>query len=242
MKLGNDFRGTGKLSEAITEYKKAKIIDSAKPDPDIKIKEVEDQILAEKESKSKQEISQKFDAAMKAGDDFRGTGKLTESIIEYNKAKAIDATKTSPDIKIKEVEAQILSEKETKTKKEIADKYNASMKAGADFKVAGKLSEARAECVKAKGIDASQTEPDKKIAEIDNEIDAQASLAEKKKQIDGLLKEGADLEIKNEIIYVYHTHSYSSRSSIIDNGNHDDLFDDLFEFKIVNFLQYSLTS
>jgi tetratricopeptide (TPR) repeat protein len=199
MKLGNDFRGTGKLSEAITEYKKAKIIDSAKPDPDIKIKEVEDQILAEKESKSKQEISQKFDAAMKAGDDFRGTGKLTESIIEYNKAKAIDATKTSPDIKIKEVEAQILSEKETKTKKEIADKYNASMKAGADFKVAGKLSEARAEFVKAKGIDASQTEPDKKIAEIDNEIDAQASLAEKKKQIDGLLKEGADLEIKNEL-------------------------------------------
>jgi hypothetical protein len=70
------------------------------------------------------------------------------------------------------------------------------MKLGNEFKVAGKLTEARAEFVKAKGIDGSQSEPDKKITEIDNELGTQASLAEKKKQIDGLLKEGVDFEIK----------------------------------------------
>jgi tetratricopeptide (TPR) repeat protein len=199
MKAGDDFRGTGKLTEAIAEYNKAKVIDGSKSEPDAKIKEVEDQIKKEKDSKSKQEITQKFDAAMTAGNNFRGTGKLTEAIAEYNKAKLIDATQTSPDIRIKEVEAQILAEKDVKAKKEIADKYNAAMKAGTDFKVAGKLSEARAEFVKAKGIDASQTEPDKKIAEIDNEIGTQATLAEKKKQIDVLLKQATELEIKNEL-------------------------------------------
>lgn len=197
MKSGDDLRGTGKLTEAIAEYNKAKGIDGSKTEPDTKIKEVEEQIIREKESKNKQEISQKFDAAMKAGDDFRGTGKLTEAIAEYNKAKLIDGTQTLPDTKIKEVEAQILSEKEAKNKKEIADKYNAAMKAGNDFKIAGKLSEARAEFVKAKSIDGSQNEPDKKISEIDTELGTQATLAEKKKQIDGLLKDAADLESKN---------------------------------------------
>jgi tetratricopeptide (TPR) repeat protein len=199
MKAGDDFRGTGKLTEAITEYKKAKVIDSSKPEPDAKIKEVEAEILNQADAKANKEKVDKFNAAMKAGDDFRGTGKLTEAISEYNKAKLIDATQTLPETKIKEVEAQILAEKEAKSKKEIADKYNAAMQLGNDFKVAGKLAEARAEFVKAKGIDGSQAEPDKKITEIDNELGTQATLAEKKKKIEGLLKEGADLEIKNEL-------------------------------------------
>jgi epidermal growth factor receptor substrate 15 len=199
MKAGDDFRVTGKYTEAIAEYKKAKVIDGSKTEPDTKIKEVEAEIITQADAKAQKEKADKFAATMKAGDEFRGTGKLTEAIAEYNKAKLIDGTQTSPDTKIKEVEAQILSEKEAKSKKEIADKYYAAMKAGSDFKLAGKLTEARAEYVKAKDIDGSQSEPDKKISEIDNELGTQATLAEKKKQIDALIKEGIDLEGKNEL-------------------------------------------
>lgn len=198
MKAGDDLRAAGKFVEAKVEYVKAKGIDGTQTAPDEKIKQMETEMADQANAKAAKEKSDKYNAAMKAGDDLRAAGKLTEAKTEYSKAKTIDGTQTAPDIKIKEIDTEIGNQALAKEQKEKSDKYNAAMKAGSDLRAAGKLTEARAEYAKAKSIDGTQTAPDDKIREIDAELGNQVAAQEKKKQIDNLLLEGGSLFAKKE--------------------------------------------
>ncbi len=198
MKAGDDLRAAGKYVEAKVEYVKAKGIDGTQIAPDERIKQMETEMADQATAKAAKEKADKYNAAMKAGDDFRAAGKFTEAKAEYNKAKGIDATQTAPDVKIKEVDAEMANQANAKELKDKADKFAAAMKAGDNLKTAGKLTEARTEYVKAKSIDGTQTAPDDKIKEIDAELGDLAATQEKKKQVDGLLAEGGSLLAKKE--------------------------------------------
>ena len=198
MKAGDDLRLAGKLTEAKAEYTKAKGIDGTQTEPDVKIKEVEDQILAESSAKSAKEKADKYAAAMNAGNDLRAAGKLTEAKAEYTKAKGIDGTQTEPDVKIKEVDDQILAESSAKTAKEKADKYAAEIKAGDNLRKAGKLADARDEYSKAKNTDPANPLADVKIKEVEAEIANLNSSMEKKKQVEDLMKVANELFVKED--------------------------------------------
>lgn len=198
MKAGDDFRAAGKYVEAKAEYVKAKGIDGTQTDPDTRIAAVDAEMADQATAKAAKEKADKYAAAMKAGDDFRAAAKYTEAKAEYTKAKGIDATQTAPDEKIKAIDEEMANATAAKEAKEKADKYNAAMKAGNDLQAAGKLTEARAEYVKAKGIDGTQTAPDEKIKAIDAALGDQAAAQEKKKQIDELMSAGGALMAKKE--------------------------------------------
>ncbi|MDD2983347.1 MAG: hypothetical protein PHQ74_08160 [Crocinitomicaceae bacterium] len=168
-------RESGKLEEAIAEYKKAQGIDKTKTEPATKIKEVETEISALAASKSAKEIEEKFNASMLAANGLREAGKLEEAITEYKKAQGIDKTKTEPATKIKEVETEISALAASKSAKEIEEKFNASMLAANGLREAGKLEEAITEYKKAQGIDKTKTEPATKIKEVETEISALAA-------------------------------------------------------------------
>ena len=172
MEKANDLRAAGKLNEAITEYTKAQGIDNTKPEPAVKIQEVQAELLALNASKSAEEKGEKFNAAMAQGNTLRAAGKLEEAIAEYQKAQAIDGTKTSPAIKIQEVQDEISALASSKSIEEKAAKFNAALEKGNTLRAAGKLEEAIAEYKKAQGIDSARPEPEIKIEEVQKEINA----------------------------------------------------------------------
>ena len=191
MEAGNTLRTAGKFEEAIAEYKKAQVIDNSKPEPALKIKEVQDEMTTLASNKSAKEKEEKFNAAMEAGNSLRTAGKLEEAIAEYKKAQVIDNSKPEPATKIKEVQDEITALNANKSAKEKEEKFNAAMEAGNALRTAGKLEEAIAEYKKAQVIDNSKPEPTTKIKEVQDEItalNANKSAKEKENQFNAAME------------------------------------------------------
>src|SRR5690606_27249956 len=94
---------------------------------------------------------EKFDAAIKAGDDLVAQNKLKEAKAKYTEAGVIDGTSTIPPAKIKEVEDKLAAENDAAAKKALEEKFNAAMKAGDDLASTDKLEEAKKKYEEAKG-------------------------------------------------------------------------------------------
>lgn len=171
---------TEQLETAKGKYEEVLKIDATNAAAKTKIAEVDKKMAAKLAAADK---AQKYAEAMQKGNEALSANDLALAKSSYQAAVALDNTKAEAKDQLAKVEKMLADNATAAANKA---KYEAAVKAGNDFQAAGKLTEAKAKFVEAKGIDPTQTLPTEKITEID------ALLADqnKTKQIETLLAEG----------------------------------------------------
>jgi epidermal growth factor receptor substrate 15 len=184
MEKADNLFTAGKLVEAKASYTEASALDAANTAPKEKIKQIDGLLAAEAKTKAKLE---QYTAAMKAGDELLGAGKLGEAKAKFNEAATLDPAQSLPQQKIAQIDAQLETEASAKAK---TQKYNAAMQEGEVLLTAGKLEEAKAKFTEATQIDATQKLPKDKIAAIDLQIAENNKKLQKGQQFDLAMKAG----------------------------------------------------
>lgn len=195
MKEANDLYAATKLTEAKAKVNEALVLDKmSQPAKDLLAK-IDADIKAQGDAAAKKD---KFDAAIKAGDDLVAQNKLKEAKAKYTEAGVIDGTSAIPPAKIKEVDDIIAAESDAAAKKALNEKFDAAMKAGSDLALANKLEEAKKKYEEAKGIDGTRPEPQAKIDEINAKLKAIADAKQAKEAFDALIIDGDKLLTENK--------------------------------------------
>ena len=201
MKAGEDLVTANKLAEAKVKYQEAQKIDPSQTKPAENIAKIDKLLADQAEAAKNKEKTDKYNAAMKSGDDLMASNKLAEAKIKYQDAQKIDASQTKPAENIAKIDKLIADQAEAAKNKEKTDKYNAAMKIADDLMASNKLAEAKVKYQDAQKIDASQTKPAENIAKIEKLLLDQAEAQKAKDKADkisALLKEGSTLFGKND--------------------------------------------
>lgn len=178
MSEGEALAGSGKFADAKNKFLEAGTIDPSQAAPKQRVADMDKKIAEELANNEK---TAKYQAAFDAGVAAMGSNDLAAAKTKFTEALAIDGTKPEAKAKLAEVEALISGNaKAAETEKKYAD----AIKAGSDLVTAGKLAEAKAKFQEAKTLKPSESLPDQKIAEIDQQLAGK----EKQKQIDDALK------------------------------------------------------
>lgn len=175
---------------AKTKFTEAQTLDPAAAAPKQRLAEVEKKIA---ENLANAQKTEKYNAAMTAGNAAMASGDLAAAKTKYQEATAIDGTKQEAKDKLAQVN-QLIADAAAKQANQA--KYDAAVKAGGDLLAAGKLTEAKAKFTEAQALDPGQALPKQKIAEIET---LQAA-AEKQKQVEALLKEGDAALAKKDVV------------------------------------------
>jgi len=170
----------GNFEGAKNKFQEALAIDGTQAVPKKRIVDADKKIA---EGIANLEKTEKYNAALAAGNLALSGGQLPEARAKYQEAIALDGTRTEAKDKLAQVDKLIADEVAKNANKA---KYDLAVKAGTDLLAANKLSEAKAKFQEAQTLDPSQLLPKQKITEIEGLI----ANVEKQKQIDGFLKEG----------------------------------------------------
>ena len=159
-------------------------IDNTKAEAKEKLAEVE-KILADNTQLAAQK--DKYDAAVKAGNDLLAQNKLAEAKKKFEEAGAIDATQTLPKEKVKEIDGLLAkADKEKQVTQLLAE--------GAAALGKKDLSGAKGKYQQVLSLDASNATASEKIAEITKLENDQAGEAQKTAAFEKLKGEGAALQ------------------------------------------------
>lgn len=184
---GTSLQGQSKLTEAKAKFQEAGKLDPTQTVPPAKIKEIDDLIAKQAADKQK---TDKYNAAITAGEQLLSSGKLPEAKAKYQEAASIDPTQSVPKQKITEIDGLITgkaaeAEKKAKVDKLIADGTTAFGK--------NELVGAKAKFEEALKLDAGNSVAQTKLNAVNAKINAQKSEAEKQQQFEKLKAEGMQL-------------------------------------------------
>ena len=171
------------------KYEEAQLLDAASQVPKQKLIELgkkEAQANAEKDK------NQKYQEAFNAGVAAMGTKDYTAAKEKFLAASTIDNTKKEAKDKLAEVEKILADNAQAQAQK---DKYDLAVKTGSDLLAQNKLPEAKKKFEEASALDPAQTLPKEKIQEIDGLI----AKADKEKQLNQLLADGAAAFAKKDL-------------------------------------------
>lgn len=180
VKEGDAANTAKKYEDAISKYEQAIQI---KPTPEI-VGEIEaiKKIMADLASAG--EKKEKYDEAIKSGDELFKSSKWDESIAKYKEAIAIDNSLPYPAQKITELE-KLKAEANAKEQKKAS--YDAAVLAADNLFNTANWDEAKAKYREALVIDNAQTYPIGKISEIDGILAGAAEEAKLKKKYEDIL-------------------------------------------------------
>ncbi|MFN5417224.1 MAG: hypothetical protein ACK5B9_09220 [Flavobacteriia bacterium] len=167
---------SNKLPEARAKFVEAKSLDPSQTLPDTKIKEIDAKIAASEQNKVKTE---KYNAAMKAADDFFKANKLTEARAKYVEASQIDNTQSKPTENINKIDQLIADQEKAKKEKEKNDKIALLTKDAAALYAKNDLENAKKKYQEVLTLDDKNAEANSKINEINIKIAANQGEAEK---------------------------------------------------------------
>ena len=180
-----------KYDEAKTNYADASKIKPTETYPKTKMTEIDGIISnlskAEADAKAKAEaervLNEKYQTAIKSGDDLLASKKYSEAKTSYNSASTLKPAETYPKTKVKEIDATLAAiakadadakaklEADAKAKadaeKALNDKYAATVKKADDLLTATKYNEAKTAYNEALTIKPTETYPKTKISQID---------------------------------------------------------------------------
>lgn len=181
---GDELKTAGKYTEAIGAYESAKAFTEDPAPVNAKIQEVNELLANAEKAKQAKDLQEKYNTAFQKGEGLKTAGKYQEAIAAYNEAKAIDPSKTDPDVRISEIN-QLLADQ---TQKEALAKQKAEqiavLVADGDALFAGeKYTEAIAKYSEVKTIDPANTVVDAKIAKA-NEMLKQLLAKQSQKEIE----------------------------------------------------------
>jgi len=129
---------------------------------------------------------QKYEAAVKAGNDLFTAGKLAEAKVKFVEANKIDATQSLPVDKIKEIDATLASEAKKAEVAKLMSEGNTNL-------TAKKFTDAKAKYQQVLTIDAGNTEAKSKLAEAIQGENNAIGEAERKAKFQTLKTEGIAL-------------------------------------------------
>lgn len=190
---GDGLAGQKKYQEALAKYQEAIGI---KPDMmvDQKITDLKKQISDLAAEKDKKE---KYDLAMKDGEALLLANKLEEAKIKFTEASTIDDKQQLPKDKIKQIDAKLLADANSKQKKE---KYDAAMAAGEELMAAAKWQDAKVKFTEASTIDDKQQLPKDKIKQVDAKLLQESQAKEKSYKYDNLMKAAEELYLAGKLV------------------------------------------
>jgi tetratricopeptide (TPR) repeat protein len=180
------------LEDALAKYEAAKAINDT-PEVNEKIAGVQDAINTAKSEADKEAT---YNALIADAEAKFGADDLQAAIDKYTEATTLDPSKPEPANRIVEIQT-ILDERAANQAKN--DQFATLMKEGSDLMAANDLENAKAKFQEASSVDATSTEPQVKIDEIDALIAQNESDQEKQEQFTALMKEGSDLMASNDL-------------------------------------------
>jgi Trp operon repressor len=186
VKKGDDAFAAKDWSNAKTAFTEASSLKPGEQYPKTKISEI-DGILA-KELKDK-ELNEKYQAAIKKGDDAFASKSWTAAKTAYTEASGLKASEQYPKTKISEIDGILANE--TKAK-ELEAKYLAAIKKGDDAFAAKDWNNAKAGYNEALGLKAGEKYPKDKITEIDGLIAKDLKDKELNEKYQAAIKKGDD--------------------------------------------------
>lgn len=189
---GNTDLKASKYEDAVAAFTEVLTLDAENAEAKTKLAEAQKKI---EELANEAEREKQYAALIQEGDQANTAKKLEDALAKYQSAKTL---KDTPEVneKIKAVQeainvAKSEADKEAKYNALIAD---AQAKFGADD-----LQGAIDKYKEAGAVDPTQTEPAKKITEIQAMLDAQAEASAKEEQFNALMKAGNDLLAANDL-------------------------------------------
>jgi epidermal growth factor receptor substrate 15 len=111
MAAGNNALAGGELTEAKTKFTEAVGLDGTKQEAKDKLAEV-NKLIADQAAAQANKV--KYDAAIKAGDDFLAANKLPEAKAKFTEAVGLDANQVYPKQKLTEIEGLLASAEKQK--------------------------------------------------------------------------------------------------------------------------------
>jgi hypothetical protein len=193
MKAGEDLVTANKLAEAKLKYQEAQKIDASQTKPAENIAKIDKLIADQAEAAKSKEKADKYNAAMKSGDDLMASNKLPEAKVKYQEAQKIDASQTKPAENIAKIEKLLLNQVEAQKAKEKADKITALLKEGSTLFGKNDLENAKIKYQDVFALDQTNAEATSKINDINAKIAAKNSEAEKIEKFKTLKTKGLDL-------------------------------------------------
>jgi epidermal growth factor receptor substrate 15 len=168
---------------AKAKYTEAGTIDASSPLPKAKIAEIDKAIAADKAAADAARKKADYDNLLAEGNTLFDAKNYEGAKAKYNAAVAIDNTRNEAKDKLAQI-TKLASDQAALEKQK--KQYETLIAEGNTLQSSGKLAEAKVKFVEANKVDATQTLPVQKIAEIDGLLKAEAQ----KQEITKLLSEG----------------------------------------------------
>lgn len=174
---------------AKAKFQEALTIDAAQALPKTRIADADKKIAELNANAAKTE---KYTAAVNAGNAFVSSGKLEDAKAKYTEAIAIDGTKQEAKDKLAEVNKLIADKAAADANAAKTEKYNAAVSAGNAALSSGNLEEAKAKYTEAVAIDGTKQEAKDKLADVNKLIADKATAEANKAKYDAAVKAGND--------------------------------------------------
>lgn len=174
---------------AKVKFQEALAIDAAQALPKTRIADADKKIAEVNANAAK---SEKYTAAVNAGNAFVSSGKLEDAKAKYTEAIGIDGTKQEAKDKLAEVNKLIADKAAADANAAKTEKYNTAVSAGNAALSSGNLEEAKAKYTEAVGIDGTKQEAKDKLADVNKLIADKASAEANKVKYDAAVKAGND--------------------------------------------------
>lgn len=184
----------GDFPGARAEYVKASAIFPDRQAPKDKIAEIDKLLAAQQSAKEKKDA---YDAALKAADDLFAGSKLQEAKVKYQEASSIDNLQKYPKDQIVAIDAKLA---ELAVQNEKKAKYDAAIASANALFTETKYEDAKKKYQEAALIDAAQSLPKERIAEIDGLLANQKLAADKKAKYDAAIKEADRLLSESKLV------------------------------------------
>lgn len=187
IKAGDDLMAAGKLVEAKNKFNEAATIDPLQALPKQKIAEIDALIDSDAKTKAK---SQQYLAAMKAADDLLSAGKLVEAKTKYAEAAALDAAQALPKQRIAEIDVKLAEQANAVAQK---TKIDGLLKEGNAALAKSELEKAKSKYTEVLALNPAQPEALAGLQEVNAQLNAQQSQAQKDAQFTALKAKGTEL-------------------------------------------------
>lgn len=180
---GNNHLSLGNYEQAKQSFITAQQLKPEHALPKQKIKKIDDLQKQKKLQAAREKKNIKYNKAISDGDGYLAIQEYSLAKQAYNLAHTIKPDETYPTLKITEIDKKVAQENALKQEKRVQErKFNQFIKLADNYYTAGELSKARQAFMKASDVKPGESYPKKKIANIDELLNAQRLAKQREQQ------------------------------------------------------------